>query len=112
MKPDLERLLSDAPLRAPSRHLAERIDAAFQQTRSCRVPWYRSRVPLWAAIAAAFACGSLGYAVRRTPPPQTVYVLPAEGELRRVLLGEAGQRPEDPLAGLQIQVVALPNEES
>ena len=99
----LEDLLNAAPLRAPSRQLAERVDVAFARTKPSAAPFLRVAVPLWACAIVALGCGFLGYVGRGASQPvrsQVVYVLPAEGELRRFLAGEPERRPEDFLKGL------------
>ncbi len=98
----LRDVLQAAPLRVPSADLSGRVARALDEAeaRAAARPWFRLQVPLWACVAAAIVSGLLGYLGRAdlSPSrPQVVYVVPAEGELRRILMGEAEPRPEPPL---------------
>ena len=109
MKRSVEDLLREAPLTTPSRSLEERVDEAFSRAESRGPRWYAAPIPLWAGVTAALACASLGYlAHTRTSPPAIVYVLPAEGELRRVLNGDAQRPPDDFYRGLRVSVTRGP----
>ncbi len=95
---EVEDILREAPLRAPSARLRVRVEAALARADARGARWFRLPVPLWACGVAAIGCGvlgALGHAAFSPPPPQVVYVLPAEGELRRLLTGEADKRSED-----------------
>ncbi len=103
----LQDALREAPLRAPSSRLAERVADALMRAEPTAVPLLRIPVPLWACAAAALACGVLGYAghgLLRPARPQIVYVLPAEGGLRRFLTGEAEERPQGSSERLRVRV--------
>ena len=109
MKRSVEDLLREAPLTAPSRLLTERIEGAFSRAESKGPPWYAAPIPLWAGVAAALVCASLGYLAHgKASPPAVVYVLPAEGELRRVLNGDAQRPPDDFYRGLRVSVTTRP----
>jgi hypothetical protein len=87
----IEDILNEAPLQEPSDGLKDRVAHAFRAAKARGRPWFRTPVPLWASAAAALACLGLGYLARAAwtpPPPRAVYVIPAEGALRRFLMGE------------------------
>lgn len=109
MKRSVEDLLREAPLTAPSRSLAARVDEALARAEGGSPRWYAAPVPLWAGVAAALVCASLGYVAHgKARPPAVVYVLPAEGELRRVLNGDAQRPPDDFYRGLRVSVTTRP----
>ncbi len=108
---DLEDILSEAPLTTPSPRLRARLEAAFARADQRASRWFRFPIPLWACGLAAIACGALGFWGRTaftSPPPQIVYILPAEGELRRMLTGEAERHPEDDARNWRVTVTTLP----
>jgi hypothetical protein len=109
MKRSVEDLLREALLTAPSRSLAERIEEAFSRAARRGPRWYAAPIPLWVCVTAALVCASLGYLAHdKTSPPAVVYVLPVEGELRRVLNGEAQRPPDDFYRGLRVSVKTEP----
>jgi hypothetical protein len=109
MKRNLEDLLREAPLTPPSPQLTERIDQAFTRAEDRSPRWFAAPIPLWACVAAAVTSAALGYLAHgKASSPATVYVLPAEGELRRVLNGETQRPPEDFYRGLQVSVTTSP----
>jgi hypothetical protein len=111
----LRDVLQGAPLRMPSAELSQRVTHALDEAeaRGAARPWFRQQVPLWACAVLAIVSGLLGYLGRAgsvPTRPQVVYVVPAEGELRRILMGEASPRPEPPL---RVEVrVKVPSKES
>jgi hypothetical protein len=97
----LKTLLRGAPLRVPSPALARRVAVAFDEAeaRASGAPLWRLLVPLWTCVAVGLVCGLTGFLVSRSltkRPPAVVYIVPAEGELRRILMGEAEPRPPEP----------------
>jgi hypothetical protein len=104
---EVEDVLREAPLSAPPPRLRARVDDALARAEARGARWFRLPVPLWACAAAAIVCGALGalgHSAFTPPPPQVVYILPAEGELRRLLTGEADRRPEDELKAWRVTV--------
>jgi hypothetical protein len=110
----IEDILSEAPLVPPSPRLRERMEEAFQGADMPAPRWFRWPVPLWACVLVAIAFGALGFLGRAAftpPPPQVVYILPAEGELRRMLLGESERRPKDEWQNWRVTVKTVPKNE-
>jgi hypothetical protein len=106
---EIEDILREAPLRAPSAQLRVRVEAAMARADARGARWFRLPVPLWVCGLAAIGCGvlgALGHAAFAPSPAQVVYVLPAEGELRRLLTGEADKRSEDEPRAWRVTVAA------
>jgi hypothetical protein len=110
---DVEDILKETPLAEASPRLRARLEETFARADARAASWFRFPVPLWACGLAAIACGALGFwgrAAFTPPPPQIVYILPAEGELRRMLRGEEEERPKDDPRNWRVTVTTLPKE--
>ncbi len=111
---DIESLLREASLTAPSPRLRARVGEALAHAEERSARWFRFPVPLWACGLAAIACGALGFWAHTAltpPPPQIVYILPAEGELHRLLNGETEAQREDDARRWRVTVTTPAGEE-
>jgi len=111
---EVEKTLAEAPLQAPSARLQDRLEEAFARAERRPFRWFQVPVPLWLCGVVAVACGAFAYWVRAAtapPPPRVVYILPVEGELRRMLTGEEVQPQPSEAGEWRVTVTTLPGDE-